>query len=249
MVKEPDYRSNSLLRGLSILECFSADRPELTLSEIAEALSITSSAAYRFVVTLEREGYLSKRKTSYRLAPRVMDLGYRYLASQDVYDIARIPADDLRADTGFTVHVSVLEGTEIVYVYRALSDRALVSNVPVGSRLPAFSTTMGRVLLSDLPEAELDRRFKDYVFEKMSPKAPSSLAELKTLLKADRKRGYVAQKSHLSTGTVSIAAPIVSRHGDYIAAINLSGHEMQMNPNDDLVKKVRTTAHLISQML
>ncbi|ATG46972.1 transcriptional regulator, IclR family protein [Celeribacter ethanolicus] len=249
LVKEPDYRSNSLLRGLGILECFSADSPELTLSEIAEALSITSSAAYRFVVTLEREGYLSKHKTSYRLAPRVMDLGYRYLASQDVYDIARVPADELRAETGFTVHVSVLEGTEIIYVYRALSNRAMVSNVPVGSRLPAFSTTMGRMLLSDLPEEDLDRRFDGYVFERMSPLAPSSLAELKPLLKEDRERGYVAQRSHLSTGTFSIAAPLVSRHGRTLGAINLSGHEMQLHPDEALIGKVRATARTISQML
>lgn len=249
MAKEPDYRSNSLLRGLSILECFSADRPELTLSEIAELLSITSSAAYRFVVTLEREGYLNKRKTSYRLAPRVMDLGYRYLASLDIYDIARIPADDLRTETGFTVHVSVLEGTEIVYVYRALSERSMVSNVPVGSRLPAAFTTMGRLLLSDLPESELDRMFDGYVFEQFSPLAPSSLAELKPLLKEDRQRGYVAQRSHLATGTVSIAAPLVSRHGRYLGAINLSGHEMQLHPNKDLIEKVKKTASAVSRML
>jgi len=249
LAKEPDYRSNSLLRGLSILECFSSDHPELTLSEIAEQLSITSSAAYRFVVTLEREGYLIKRKTSYRLAPRVMDLGYRYLASQDIYDIARIPADELRSETGFTVHVSVLEGTEIVYVYRALSDRSMVSNVPVGSRLPAFSTTMGRVLLSDLPEEDLDRRFEGYVFERMSPHAPSSLDELKPILKADRERGYVAQSSHLATGTFSIAAPLVSRYGRYLGAINLSGHEMQLRPSDELIARVRDTAQTISQML
>lgn len=249
MAKEPDYRSNSLLRGLSILECFNANRPELTLSEIAEALSITSSAAYRFVVTLEREGYLTKRKTTYRLAPRVMDLGYRYLASQDIYDLARIPADDLRNETGFTVHVAVLEGTDIIYVYRALSDRSMVSNVPVGSRLPAFSTTMGRVLLSDLPEAELDRRFDGYGFEKMSARAPSSLEELKPLLRADRERGYVAQSSHLATGTLSIAAPLVSRHGRYVGAINLSGHEMQLQPSPELIGKVLETARTISRML
>ncbi|MDK3073786.1 IclR family transcriptional regulator [Sedimentitalea sp. JM2-8] len=249
MAKEPDYRSNSLLRGLSILECFNANRPELTLSEIAEALSITSSAAYRFVVTLEREGYLSKRKTAYRLAPRVMDLGYRYLASQDIYDLARIPADELRNETGFTVHVAMLEGTNIIYVYRALSDRSMVSNVPVGSRLPAFSTTMGRVLLSDLTEDELDRRFDGYVFEQMSALAPSSLEELKPLLKADRERGYVAQSSHLATGTLSIAAPLVSRHGRYTGAINLSGHEMQLQPSPELIEKVLETARTISRML
>ncbi|MCB1439332.1 MAG: helix-turn-helix domain-containing protein, partial [Nitratireductor sp.] len=95
MAKEPDYTSNSLVRGLAILQCFDHQHPEMTLSEIAEAISVTSSAAYRFVVTLEREGYLSRVSNRYRLAPRVMDLGYRYLASLDVNEIARQPADRL----------------------------------------------------------------------------------------------------------------------------------------------------------
>ncbi|MBY6004959.1 IclR family transcriptional regulator [Salipiger bermudensis] len=249
MAKEPDYRSNSLLRGLSILECFDNRHPEMTLTEIAEAISVTSSAAYRFVVTLEREGYLTRHENRYRLAPRVMDLGYRYLSTLDVYDLARLPADALRNETGFTVHVAVLDGTEIVYVYRALSERSMVSNVPVGSRLPAFSTTMGRVLLSDLAEDDLERRFKGYGFERMSAAAPQSLAELKPLLAADRERGYVAQSSHLATGTFSIAAPLVSRHGRYVAAMNLSGHEMQMHPDAALIGKVRDTAQAISKML
>ncbi|WP_010138122.1 IclR family transcriptional regulator [Oceanicola sp. S124] len=249
MAKEPDYRSNSLLRGLSILECFDHRHAEMSLSEIAEAISVTSSAAYRFVVTLEREGYLTRDDNRYRLAPRVMDLGYRYLASLDVYDVARLPADALRDATGFTVHVALLQGTEIVYVYRALSERAMVSNVPVGTRLPAFSTTMGRVLLSDLPEQSLTQLFEGYPFERMSPAAPQSLDELRALLKDDRARGYVAQSSHLATGTLSIAAPLVSRHGRYVAAMNLSGHELQLSPDDATIARVLETARTISQLL
>ncbi|MCC0021943.1 MAG: IclR family transcriptional regulator [Nitratireductor sp.] len=249
MAKEPDYTSNSLVRGLAILQCFDHQHPEMTLSEIAEAISVTSSAAYRFVVTLEREGYLSRVSNRYRLAPRVMDLGYRYLASLDVNEIARQPADRLRDETGFTVHVSVLDGTEIVYVHRSLSPSPMVSNVPVGSRLPAFSTTMGRVLLSDLPEAELDRRFSDYEFRSVSRAAPGSLEALKKLLAADRKRGYIAQGSHIAPGTYSIAAPLVGRDGHYVAAINLSGHEFNLHPDRMLVEKVKETAHAISAML
>lgn len=249
MAKEPGYRSNSLVRGLRILECFDHRHPEMTLSEIAEAIGVTSSAAYRFVITLEQEGYLARHDNSYRLAPRVMDMGYRYVKSLDVYDLARQPADQLRNDTGFTVHVSVLDGTEIVYVYRALSDRAMVSNVPVGSHLPAFSTTMGRLLLSDLSGEELDRRFAGYEFKPLIETAPASLPELKALLAEDRKRGYVAQRSHLATGTFSIAAPLVSRNGDYVAAINLSGHELQLKPEPELIDRVLRTAREISEML
>ncbi|QDL90546.1 IclR family transcriptional regulator [Paroceanicella profunda] len=249
MGREADYRSNSLVRGLSILQCFDPRHPEMTLGEIAEAIGVTSSAAYRFVVTLEQEGYLARHANRYRLAPRVMELGYRYVRSLDVYDIARAPADRLRDATGFTVHVAVLEGTEIVYVYRAPSSLAMVSNVPVGARLPAFSTTMGRVLLAGLAEEELERRFAGYAFASRSPRAPGSLDALRRLLVADRARGHVAQRSHVATGTFAIAAPLVSGHGDVVAAINLSGHEQQLRPDPEMIAQVRATAQDISRML
>ncbi|MFD1882289.1 IclR family transcriptional regulator [Paracoccus pacificus] len=249
MGKEVDYRSNSLVRGLSILQCFDHRRPEMTLTEIAEAISVTSSAAYRFVVTLEREGYLTRQENRYRLAPRVMDLGYRYLSSLDVYEIARGPAEQLRNDTGLSAHVAVLEGVEIIYIYRALSDSSMVSNVPVGTRLPAALTTMGRVLLSDLPPAEIARRFADYAFTSLIPDAPKSLAALQRLLPDDRARGYVAQPSHLASGTYSIAAPLVSRHGKYVGAVNLSAHEMQIREPAALTEKLLDTARTISKML
>ncbi len=249
MAKETDYRANALIRGLAILHSFDQRHPEMSLSEIAEAISVTSSAAYRFVVTLEQEGYLERRENRYRLAPRVMDLGYRYLASLDIPDIARAPVERLRNETGFTAHVGVLSGVQVVYVCRALSDRSMVSNVPVGARLPAVATTMGRLLLSDLPEDELDRRLADWRFDSTNPQAPQTLAALKKLLRADRQRGYVAQASHHAPGTFAIAAPLVSRQGSYVGAINLSGHEMQMHPSPELIAQVLATAASISQLL
>lgn len=249
MAKESDYRSNSLIRGLAILQSFDQRHAEMSLSEIAEAISVTSSAAYRFVVTLEQEGYLERHENRYRLAPRVMDLGYRYLASLDIPDIARAPLETLRNATGFTAHVGLLVGTEVVYVGRALSEGSMVSNVPVGARLPAVTTTMGRLLLSDLPEEELDRRLAGWRFDSPHPQAPKTLAALKKLLRADRKRGHVAQGSHLAPGTLAIAAPLVSRQGSYVGAINLSGHEMQMHPTPELIAEVLAIAASISKLL
>lgn len=249
MAKEVSYISNSLVRGLRILEKFDNRHATMTQSEIADAINVTSSAAYRFIVTLEQEGFLERTGSRYALGPRVMQLGYSYIKSLDINDIARPHADALRNATNFTVHVAILKGTEIIYVYRALSDRALVSNIPVGSRLPAFSTSMGRLLLSALPLEELDRRFDGYVMEQMTPMAPTSLDALKQLLVGDRARGYVAQRSHLARGTFTIAAPLVSGDGAYVGAINLSGHEQQLQGTPEMIARVRTTAQRISQML
>jgi IclR family pca regulon transcriptional regulator len=250
MTKEKKYQSNSLLRGLKILEAFSAGRTEMTLSQIAEEISVTSSAAFRFVHTLEQEGYLIKdeKSRSFRLAPRVMELGYSYIKSLDLGDVAAVHARKLRDVSGFSVHVAVLEQTEAVYIYRAMSPSPMVSNIPVGSRLPAFATSMGRVMLADLSEEELERRFTDYEFEKFTSDTIGSLSALKDALSEDRKRGYVAQASQLAEGTVAIAAPIYDRSCHVIGAINISGHRSQLNPTPSLVDQVRECSFRISEM-
>lgn len=250
MSKDKKYQSNSLLRGLKILEAFGAGRAEMTLSQIADEISVTSSAAFRFVYTLEQEGYLIKdeKSRSFRLAPRVMELGYSYIKSLDLGDVAAVHARNLRDTSGFSVHVSVLENTEAVYIYRAMSPSPMVSNIPVGSRLPAFATSMGRVMLADLTETELKRRFHDYAFEKFTDGTIESFAELKSALAEDRKKGYVAQASQLAEGTVAIAAPITDRSKQVIGAINISGHRNQLVTTEGLIKQVCDCALQISEM-
>lgn len=250
MTKEKKYQSNSLLRGLKILEAFGAGRTEMTLSQIAEEISVTSSAAFRFVHTLEQEGYLIKdeKSRSFRLAPRVMELGYSYIKSLDLGDVAAVHARNLRDVSGFSVHVAVLEQTEAVYIYRAMSPSPMVSNIPVGSRLPAFATSMGRVMLASLSEAELDRRYEGYAFQRFTEGTIGSLMELKAALAEDRKCGYVAQASQLAEGTAAIAAPIYDRSKHVIGAINISGHRNQLVPTEALIDKVRDCAFRISEM-
>jgi IclR family pca regulon transcriptional regulator len=251
MVKEKQYRSNSLLRGLKILEAFGASRPQMTLSQIADEISVTSSAAYRFVQTLEAEGYLERDPASrtFRLAPRAMQLGYSYIKSLDVGEIAGRHAMLLRDETGFSVHVSVLEGTEVVYIYRAMSQNAMVSNISVGTRLPAFATSMGRLLLSNLEDEKLDELFKTYEFQKFTDETVGSFSELKLALSQDKKRGYVAQKSQLASGTMAIAAPLIEPTGRYVGAINVSGHQSQLTLDDNLIGRVKICAEQISNLL
>lgn len=250
MTKDKKYQSNSLLRGLKILEAFGSGRAEMTLSQIAEEISVTSSAAFRFVHTLEQEGYLIKdeKTRSFRLAPRVMELGYGYIQSLDLGEVAAVHARNLRDISGFSVHVAVLEDTEAVYIYRAMSPSPMVSNIPVGSRLPAFATSMGRIMLADLSSDELDRRFEGYQFEKFTDGTIVSLAKLKDALEQDRERGYVAQASQLADGTVAIAAPIFDRSKHIIGAINISGHRNQLIPTEERIEQVRKCALQISEM-
>ncbi|WP_421782140.1 IclR family transcriptional regulator [Kiloniella litopenaei] len=250
MDKSKKYQSNSLLRGLRILEAFGAGRAQMTLSQIADEISVTSSAAFRFVHTLEQEGYLIKNEAerTFRLAPRVMELGYSYIKSLDLNDVAASHARHLRDLSGFSVHVAVLENTDAVYVFRAMSPSPMVSNIPVGSRLPAFATSMGRIMLSSLSNEEIDRRFKGYEFQKFTDNTIGTLNELKVALKEDQKRGYIAQTSQLAEGTNAIAAPIHDRSGYAIGAVNISGHYNQLSLNDHLVNMVLDCAKRISEM-
>ncbi len=223
----------------------------MTLSEIADEISVTSSAAYRFVQTLEAEGYLERDPGSrtFRLAPRVMQLGYSYIKSLDVGEVAYHQAIRLRDETGFSVHIGVLEGTEVVYIYRAMSQNVMVSNITIGTRLPAFATSMGRIMLSNLEDEKLDELFEGYEFQKFTDKTIGTYSELKAALSKDRKLGYVAQSSQLASGTMAIAAPLVGTSGHYAGAINISGHQNQLELDDKLIERVRECAVQISNLL
>ena len=178
-----------------------------------------------------------------------MQLGYSYIKSLDVSEVAYHHAMRLRDETGFSVHVGVLKGTDVVYIYRAMSQSVMVSNITVGTRLPAFATAMGRVLLSNLDAQAVDALFDSYVFEKFTDKTIASLPELKKALAKDRARGFVAQESQLASGTMAIAAPLTDSTGQYVGAINVSGHQTQLSLDDALIDQVRACAAQISVLL
>lgn len=174
--KPKSYTANSLVRGLEILSLFDHKNPKLNLSEMADKMGITSSAIYRYVVTLEKESFLNKQTSGkqYQLAAKVMDLGFSYIKSLDISEIAEPYIKELRNVTDFTAHISVLENTEIIYIYRALSNRSLVSNIPVGSRLPAHATSMGRILLSGLSDQKIVKLYENYKFAPLTEHPPKT---------------------------------------------------------------------------
>lgn len=250
----PAYRAGALERGLRALEGFTPARPLQSLSEIAEGLGLTRSAAYRVVMTLEQLGYIARSGDGkrYRLTPRVLALGHHYLKSLDFHELAAPHLDELRDTTGLTAHLGVRDGTEVVYVYRALSRRSLVSNVPVGTRLPAHATSMGRVLLTGVGLDELAVLYGGRHLEAYSAETPTSLVALQRRIEADRARGYVISHSSFAPGTAAIAAPLQDQSGRVLAAINLSGPESLVDDSDleqRLVRRVLETAKLIGGYL
>jgi len=248
------YVVPALARGLALLECFGSGREELSLVELARGVGMTRSAAYRLVYTLAELGFLVRHpeRKSYRLGPRVLSLGFAYLASQEIAEIARPHLEALRDRTDCSAHLGVLDGTEIVYIARFADKKALTSRITIGTRFPAHATSMGRAILAQLPADDVRRRFNGRVLARFSAATPTTLKALQTVLEADRARGHVVSRSSFEAGIASVAAPILDADGDAVAAINISTPESTLAGNafETTIKdQVVQTAKTISEWL
>ena len=245
------YLVPALARGLDILSTLSASQRSLTLSEVAAALGVTRSSAYRLLYTLSFLGYViyDAEAKSYRLGPQILNLGFGYLASRDLVEVAMPHLVRLRDRTGWSAHLGELHGRDVVYLARVATRRSIASTVHVGTRLPARGTTMGRVLLSGLPEAGIRE-----LYEGASPAngATGSMADLLAQLTQDRANGFVVQNSVYEPGVASVAAPIRDMSDRIIAAVNISVVALFTNDielNGALKVEVMATAQAISQDL
>jgi PcaR/PcaU/PobR family beta-ketoadipate pathway transcriptional regulator len=243
------YLVPALVRGLALLECFGADREELTLVELARGVGMTRSAAYRLVYTLAELGFLVRdpERKSYRLGPRVLSLGFAYLASQELGEIARPHLEALRDRTDCSAHLAVLDGTEIVYVARYADKKALTSRISIGTRFPAHATSMGRAILSHMPAEEVRRRFNGRTLARFTAATPTNVKALLAVLEGDRARGYIVSRSSFEPGIASVAAPVFDADGNVVAAINistpestLSGAALETTIKDQVVHTAKT---------
>ena len=214
----------SLDRGLAVIRCFSSERPSLTLSEVAERTGLTRAAARRFLLTLQELGYVGSTGRQFSLRPRVLALGYAYLSSFSVAQIAQPHLEDLAEELHESCSVSVLDGDDIVYVARASANRIMTIALTVGTRLPPYPTSMGRVLLASLPTSELDAHLQRTSLRKLTERTVVSEAELRQILITVAAQGWAAVDQELEAGVRSIAVPIRDSSGRVVAAINASAH-------------------------
>jgi DNA-binding IclR family transcriptional regulator len=248
------YLVPALIRGLTVLQELSGERRRLTLSEAAAALGVTRSSAYRLLFTLCHLGFVafdSETKT-YALGPQVLRLGYGYLASRDLVEVAMPHLLRLRDRTGWSAHLGELHGRDVIYLARVATRRSIASTVHVGARLPARTTTMGRVLLSGLPDQEVRELYRDDPLSAVDGRASLTLAGLIDQLGIDRGNGVVVQKSGYEPGVDSIAAPIRDMTGGIVAAINISVVALLTNDaelNGPLKAEVLAAADAISRDL
>ena len=214
----------SLERGLAVLRSFSRERNSQTLSEVAQQTGLTRATARRVLLTLAELGYVDQDSRSFSLTPKVLDIGYSYLSSFKVVELAQQPMEKLVNEVRESSSMAVLDGSDIVYVARVPTKRIMTIALAIGSRLPAYPTSMGRVMLAGLEESQLDEYISRTQLEQLTAHTVTDPEQFRATLKQVRADGYALVDQELEEGVRSIAAPIRNERGEVVAAMNVSCH-------------------------
>jgi len=214
----------SLARGLAVIRTFDHEHQRLTISEVAQRAELTRATARRFLLTLTELGYASFDGKLFALTPRVLDLGYAYLSSTPLWEVAQPHMEAVVAKLHESCSMSVLQDTDIVYVARVPTKRIMTVTLGLGSRLPAIATSMGRVLLAHAGQAERDRYFSEARLTKFTARTVTDPVRLREILHEVAQRGWALVDQELEEGVRSVAVPIRDAAHRVIAAMNSSGH-------------------------
>ena len=217
---DKDY-VQSLARGLEVIRTFSRYKPRMTLSEVAQQTGLTRAAARRFLLTLVRENYAETNGKHFSLRPKVLDLGFSYLSALPMWEVAQPIMRDVVNSLQESCSLAVLDGLDIVYVARVPTERVMTIGLAIGSRLPAFCTSMGRTLLAGLPPRELAVYYDRVKLERRTPQTVANMVALKDAVEASRRQGYTLIDQELEMGLRSIAVPVRNRRSEVIAALNV----------------------------
>ncbi|OLF06225.1 IclR family transcriptional regulator [Actinophytocola xinjiangensis] len=214
----------SLERGLAVIRAFDHDHPELTLSEVAAVTGVTRAVARRFLLTLADLGYVRNDGRFFSLTAKVLELGYAYLSSLSLPEVAEPHLEALVGEVNESSSVSVLDGHDVVYVARVPVSRIMTVSISVGTRFPAYATSMGRVLLAGLPDDTLTEYLSTVRLERLTGRTVSSVAALRGELVRVRAQGWSMVNQELEEGLRAVAVPVRDRSGRVVAAINVSTH-------------------------
>ncbi len=226
----------SLERGLAVIRAFGAEHPELTLSEVARITGLTRAAVRRFLHTLVDLGYLRTDGRRFSLRPKVLELGYAYLSSLTLPEVAMPHLEQLVQRVRESSSVSVLDGDEVVYVARVPTKRIMQIAISVGTRFPAYATSMGRVLLAGQPDEWLDGYLASAGLHAITRHTVADAARLRVELGRVRRQGWALVDQELEEGLRSVAAPIRDASGTVVAAVNVSAHVSRGTPEQVLAE-------------
>ena len=244
----------ALAKGLAVIEAFDARSPSMTLSEVAKKTGLSRGTARRLLLTLVELGYAGFDGKHFSLQPRALNLGFAYLHSRSLWQLGQPYMVQLVERVHESCSIAVLDGVEIVYVARVPTAARIMSiNLGIGTRLPAFATSMGRVLLAGLGAEELHRLLEQTSpLPRYTPKTITDPVALLREIELVRRQGWALVDQELETGLRSIAAPIVDGSGRAAAALNIGTHASRW-PIQRLMQEVlpplKQTAASISGLL
>lgn len=217
---DPDF-VRALARGLSVLECFDPEHGTMTLTEVAARIGLTRGSTRRLLLTLQHLGYLGSDGARFFLRPRVLKLGFGFLSVLPVWSAAQTSIAEVARHTNESCSVAVLDEFDIVYVARQPAKRILHDYIPIGTRYPAHSTSMGKVLMAGLCDDKLASFFAKPL-PRLTPKTITDVDEMRREIQRTRETGFAINDEEIEVGLRSIAVPIRDQSGTTCAAINVS---------------------------
>ena len=238
-----DSYVQSFARGLEVIRSFSARSPRQTLTEVAGRTGLSRAGARRILLTLQTLGYVESDGKLFRLTPRMLDLGFAYLSSLPIWNLAEPVMEALVGEVKESCSAAVLDGTDIVYVLRVPTHKIMSIGLGVGSRLPAYCTSMGRMLLSALPQDEMVKVLQASDRTARTRYTTTDVDALVARIAQVRRQGWSQVDQELEEGLVSMAAPITDRAGQTVAALNISG---QANRTSAQVMQETMLPHLLA---
>jgi IclR family transcriptional regulator, pca regulon regulatory protein len=220
--ERPGYFIQSLERGLAVIKAFDETRPQMTASEVAKVTGLDRASVRRFLLTLVDLGYIVSDGRRYALRPRVLELGYAFLSSLSLPELALPHMEELVAAVHETSSLGVLDDGEVVFVARVPTKRLMSVPIMVGSRFPGYATSMGRVLLSGLSGRELDEYLAATELKPLTERTVADADALRSIVAETRERGWALVDQEMDDNSRSIAVAVRDRRGQIVAALNVS---------------------------
>jgi IclR family transcriptional regulator, pca regulon regulatory protein len=235
---DPNFMT-SLARGLAVIRGFSQEQRRLSIAQLSQKTGIPRAAVRRVLYTLSRLGYVgSEDGRHYALQPRLLSLGHAYLSSTPLVTAVQPYLDQVSEAVDESCSLATLEGDDILYLARSVTSRIISVTLNVGSRLPAYCTSIGQVLLAELPPPALDAYLERVRISRFTDRTPASVSALRSVLARVRENGYALAVDQMEIGVMSVAVPVRNVTGRAVAGINVIAQTGPASP-DDLVARCR----------
>jgi IclR family pca regulon transcriptional regulator len=249
--EDPDFL-DAVEKAMRVIQAFSAGEPALRITRVAELTGLTRATARRLLLTFERLGFVESNDGLFRLTPRVLRIGYSYLSSLPFSEHIQGELRSLAEEFNESCSAATLDGEEIVYVARVPAKRSMTITLAVGSRLPAYPTSMGRVLLAGLSDEALEEYFSRATMQQLTANTITNTQQLRAIIAEIRSNGFAIVDGEREEGVRSAAAPIRASTGQVLAAINISVNAARVPLEylqESIVPRLKETAAEISRSI